>query len=81
MRYTEAFAELVGHDGSVEELSVKDFDPKGQYKGVLDAVREEVGGAEVKVFRVETGNARAEYWVVGVHAGKVMGVRASAVES
>ena len=71
----------MGHEGTVEELSTKDFDPKGQYKGVMDAVKEEAGGAEVKVFRVETGKARAEYWVVGLHEGKVMGVRASAVES
>ena len=77
----EALAKLVGHEGQVEAMTAKEWDPKGQYQGVLDAVEKEVGGGKVKVFRVETGSSRAEYWVVGVHDGKVMGVRGSAVES
>ena len=71
----------MGHSGKVEALSTKDFDPKGQYKKVLDAVKEEVSGSDVKVFRVETGKAKAEYFIVGVHEGKVLGVKAGAVES
>lgn len=42
-------------------------------------------GAEedVKVYRVETGGARVEYYVLGldVKGGRVVGLRARAVES
>lgn len=76
----DKFKKLVGHDSEAEELSTKDFDPKGQYKSVTSAVEKEVDG-KVHVFRIETGGARAEYWIVGVQKSKVVGVRAKAVES
>ena len=70
----------MGHDADVEELTTKEFDPKGQYKSVVSTVEKEVEG-KVHVFRIETGGARVEYWVVGVQKGKVVGARAKAVES
>ena len=71
---------MVGHTSSVEELSTKKFDPRGEYKSVISTVEKEVDG-EVKVFRIETDRARVEYYVVGVKGKKVLGVKASAVES
>lgn len=68
---------------SIEELSYSSFDPRGQYSGVREKVRDAAGGADVRVYRVETGGARAEYFVLGLEKGhgRVVGVRARAVES
>lgn len=71
---------LLGHGEEVEELSVKEWDPKGQYKKVVDAVKKEAEG-EVRVFKVEVEGARVEYYVVGVAGGKVVGLKALSVES
>lgn len=64
-------------------MSVREWDPKGHYKDVVDQVRQEAGENPVLVFRIEAGAARVEYWVVGVAADgkKVVGVRVKAVES
>jgi hypothetical protein len=71
-----------GKDVSVEELSLKEFDPKGKYQdAVVEKIKSEVDGGSVKVFRVETGKARVEYWVVGIKDERVLGLRAKAVES
>ncbi|MCJ1280776.1 hypothetical protein MMC26_000093 [Xylographa opegraphella] len=76
------FASLIGHKAEVSTLSTRDFDPKGEYKGVMEAV-EKAGDGKVRVFRVEVGSTRVWYYVVGWEkaAGKVVGVRAKAVES
>lgn len=68
---------------SVEELSYSSFDPRGQYTGVRDKVRDAAGAGDVKVYRVETEGARVEYFVLGLEKGqgRVVGVRAKAVES
>jgi len=61
---------------------VKEFDPKGQYKSVLDAVKK-AGSKDVGIFRVEHGSTRAEYYVVSVDnkEGRLVGLKALAVES
>lgn len=48
-----------------------------------DRVRDAGEGGEVRVYRVETGGARVEYFVLGLEkeGGRVVGVRARAVES
>lgn len=49
-----------------------------------DKVRDAAGGdGDVKVYRVETGGARVEYFILGLEKGKgrLVGVRAKAVES
>jgi hypothetical protein len=71
---------LLGHGEQVDELSVKEWDPKGQYKKVIDAVKKAADG-EVKVFKVELEGSRVEYYVVGVGCGKVVGLKALSVES
>ena len=75
---------LIGSKSSgsrVASLSPKEFDPKDQYKEVLEAVKKATG--EVKVFRVEGKGTRVEYWVLGVDKtkGRAVGFRAKAVES
>jgi hypothetical protein len=71
---------LLGHGEEVEEMGVKEWDPKGQYKKVVDAVKKAVDG-EVKVFKVGLEGSRLEYYVVGVGEGKVLGLKAMSVES
>ena len=60
-------------------MSVREWDPKGEYAEVVKAV--ESAGGKAKVFRTEEGS-RVEYWVVAVDGeGRVVGLRARAVES
>ncbi|KAL8727682.1 MAG: hypothetical protein Q9181_005622 [Wetmoreana brouardii] len=75
------FAELIGHD-SVSTMSTKEFDPRGQYKDVVQAV-EKTGDGKSRIFRVVHGKTRLEYYVVGLDKGKgrVVGLKAKAVES
>ena len=61
---------------------MKDFDPRGQYKDILEAV-EKVGDGRARIFKVEHGKTRVEYYVVGFEepGGKVVGMRAIAIET
>jgi hypothetical protein len=79
----KTFAKVVGQPSEkVEEMQSKQFDPRGQYGDVMGAVEEVVGKKGLKVFRVELGGARCEYWVVGMLEGKrVVGAKVGAVES
>lgn len=83
MWVTGAFAKLVGHEGEVEEIGVGEWNVKDVYEEVVKAVRSAGGEkSEVKVFRVEHGSTRCEYYVVVVDdEGNVVGFRARAVES
>ena len=69
----------------MEELSIGDFDPRGQYQAITDAVTGAGTGGrgEVRVFRVEVSRTRVEYYVVTVaeDGRKLIGVVAKAVES
>ena len=75
-------AELIGHDAEVTVVKTRDFDPRGQYKEVIEKV-EEVGDGKSQVFRVDHGRTRAEYYVISLDkdGGRVVGMKAQAVES
>ena len=79
---SDEFKDLVDHKSEVSTLSTQDFDPKGQYKEVLQVV-EKAGDGKARVFRVHHGSTRAEYYVVGLDekGKKVVGLKAKAVES
>ena len=79
---TDEFKDLLQHDSEVSTLTTQDFDPRGQYKDVLQAV-EKAGDGVARVFRVHHGSTRAEYYVVGLDkkGKKVVGLKAKAVES
>ncbi|KAL8904921.1 MAG: hypothetical protein Q9207_002951 [Kuettlingeria erythrocarpa] len=76
------FAELIGHDSTVSTLEAAEFDPRSQYKDVLQAVQR-AGDRQSRVYRVEQGKTRIEYYVVGLDKEnmRVVGLRAKAVES
>lgn len=73
------FEKCMDGRGKAEELSEKGFDPRGHYKQVIDAVKSV--GKGVKIFRVELGGTRVEYYILTVSDGKLLGVVAKAVES
>ena len=72
--------DLVGKDA--EELSEKDFDPRGQYKAVIKAVKD-AGSEDVGFFKVKLDRTRSEYLVVSVDSkhGRLVGLKALAIES
>ncbi len=63
-------------------MQAKTFDPRGQYKDVLEAV-EQVGDGKARIFKVEHGRTRVEYYVVGLdgEGKKIVGMKATAIES
>ncbi|KAI9738436.1 MAG: hypothetical protein M1818_005333 [Claussenomyces sp. TS43310] len=81
----ETFAKLIEHPeasaADVAILDVADWDPRGQYKDVVDATRRACKGGDVRVYKVARGRVEVEYWVVGVEGGRLVGVKALAVES
>ena len=63
-------------------MQVKEFDPRGQYKEVLEAV-EKVGDGKARIFKVEHGRTRVEYYIVGFDEleKRVVGLKAIAIET
>ena len=78
----DEFAELIEHDSEVSTLTAGEFDPRGEYKDVLAAV-EKSGDGRTRIYRVEQGRARVEYYIVSFdkEGGRVVGLKAKAVES
>jgi hypothetical protein len=80
-----AFAKLVSHpspkEAEVEIMDVAEWDTQGQYKGLVDAVREASKGSDVRVYKISKGGSRVEYWVVGVEGGNLVGAKVLAIES
>ncbi|KAI0832988.1 hypothetical protein F5Y06DRAFT_290339 [Hypoxylon sp. FL0890] len=85
----EEFASLIQHpDPSNAQIEIQDpaeWDPRGQYKSILDAVEKVGKGNDVRVYRVSKGGTKVEYWVVttvgkGANA-KLVGAKALAIES
>ncbi|MCJ1482415.1 hypothetical protein MMC06_002579 [Schaereria dolodes] len=76
------FKDLVGHDGEVSTMSTQEFDPKGDYKEVIEAVQTS-GDGKARIFRLHQGRAKAQYYIVGFdEKGKrIVGLKANAVES
>ncbi len=62
-------------------MDIAEWDRQGQYKDVVDATREASKGSDVRVYRIQGSGARVEYWVVGLDGGKLVGVKALAIES
>lgn len=68
--------------GSVDEMTTQDFDPRGQYKEVIDAVKA-AGDGTVKVYRLEVSSTRSVYFIVTLAQDntKLVGLKAESVES
>lgn len=59
---------------------MSEWNVKNAYGEVVDAVKK-AGDGKIQVFRAAHGSTRCEYYVVAVVKGKVVGVKAKAVES
>lgn len=85
MGIAETFARTVGHpspkDAEVDIMDVGEWDTQGQYKDVVAATREASKGSDVRVYRIIREGSRIEYFVVGLEGGKLVGVKALAIES
>lgn len=71
---------LIGKEAS--SISQKQFDPQGQYKKVIDAVKK-AGSGQLGFFQVELDGTRVEYFVVSPDKKekRLVGMKAVAVES
>lgn len=83
---TESFADLIGSpDGrEIEIWDISQWDERGEYKAIVDAIRDATSGGDVRVYRVPRGATRVEYWVVGVEdgeEGRLVGAKALSIES
>ncbi|KAM0276874.1 hypothetical protein ACHAQH_006292 [Verticillium albo-atrum] len=83
------FAELVDHpepkNADVEILDPFDWDSEGNYKDLIEAVREASKGNDVRVYKISRGGARFEYWILTADGdgkdGKLFGAKALSIES
>lgn len=93
---TDEFKKVLGVKGEnarhIEEVSQSQFDPRGEYKDVVERVKEagkEARGKRGKgsgedgarIFRVQVDGTRVEYYVISVGERSLVGVVAKAVES
>lgn len=58
-----------------------EWDARGRYAQVVEAVRQASKGNDVRVYRVARDSTRAEYWVVSRAGGSIVGMKALAIES
>jgi hypothetical protein len=93
--YPASFSKLISVNtdlsDTIETLSPSSFDPKNQYASALRAVRAaavenskgDESAVEVKVYRVEVGTSRVEYYITALdeEGGLLVGLRAKAIES
>ncbi|KAK3079645.1 hypothetical protein LTS18_004323 [Coniosporium uncinatum] len=75
-------ADLVNHRGAVSSMTREEFDPRGQYEKVIDAVKS-VGTGELGFYAVDLDKTRSEYYVVILDKGKerLVGLKAVVVQS
>ena len=82
---TDDFITAAGLPQSAAHISILDpidWDRSGQYKALLDAVREAGEGNDVRVYKVQQDATRVEYWLVTTTSkGQLVGFKAKAIES
>ena len=78
----DQFRDLIGHPSDVVTQSHSEFDPRGEYTKVVQAVKN-AGNGTVVVFKVKHGSTRVEYYVVSQDekGARLVGLKALAVES
>lgn len=62
-------------------MDIGEWDPQGEYKDVVEAVREAGKGSDVRVYKIARDSTRFEYWVITLADGKLVGVKVLAIES
>ncbi|RPA86255.1 hypothetical protein BJ508DRAFT_358365 [Ascobolus immersus RN42] len=78
----DKFAELIKVDADrVKQLTTEEWDPKGQYKEVVEGVKAAAKDGQAGVYEVDGEGSRKGYFVLGIGEGGLVGVRAGSVES
>lgn len=85
----EEFASLINHPdpsgANIQIVDPSDWDTRGQYNGIVDAVTKAGKGNDVKVYKVPRESVKVEYWVVTTEGqgkdAKLVGAKALSVES
>lgn len=81
----DEFTDLTGIEkyNNVETMKPAEWDPKGIYNDVVNAVKTACNGGAVMVYVVHLSVSRITYFVIGLNelARKAVGVRVLAVES
>ena len=83
---------MLQHQQSIEQISQGDFDPRGQYTEVIDAVKQVSSGGgsssggdckEVGFYKAVLDHSRIQYLVLGLDAEncRLVGLVALAIES
>lgn len=71
-----------GEQGDIEELSFQEFDPRDEYAEIIDRVKKAGSGKkDPRIFRLELGSTRVEYYIITLGESKLVGVYTKAVES
>ncbi|KAI5301624.1 hypothetical protein KEM56_001523 [Ascosphaera pollenicola] len=68
---------------SIQESEPQYWDPRNQYTKVINAVKDAAGSDEVRIYKLNIGEPRAEYWVLALDKkeGRLVGMKALAIES
>ncbi|CAK7272049.1 hypothetical protein SEPCBS119000_004918 [Sporothrix epigloea] len=80
----DEFIRITGSKHSADNITILDpvdWDKQGSYKDLIDELREEAKGNDVRVYRVQIDSTRIEYWLVSTIDGNLLGYKAKAVES
>lgn len=80
----DEFIKATGSKHAPEKITILDpvdWDSQGQYKPLIDELRVESKGNDVRVYRVQVDATRVEYWLVSTLNGNLLGYMAKAVES
>ncbi|CAK7217101.1 hypothetical protein SBRCBS47491_003048 [Sporothrix bragantina] len=78
------FISITDSEHSADNITILDpvdWDKQGEYKPLIDELREQSKGNDVRVYRVQVDSTRVEYWVVSTHDGNLLGFKAKAIES
>lgn len=82
---TVEFAKLIEHGNpeaaDISIMDPSDWDVQGQYSKIVKAVAEATKGNDVRVYKVVRDHTRVDYWVVSREEGRIVGVKALAIES
>ena len=79
----DEFRDLLSHKAEVSVINANEWDPRGDYAYIIEAVRAAAGTDEVKVYRIQHDHTRVEYYVVGLdsESSRIVGMKAKAIES
>ncbi|KAI9681378.1 MAG: hypothetical protein M1817_002661 [Caeruleum heppii] len=79
----EQFRDLVRHTGLVSSLTVDQWDPKSEYKDIVQAIEEASAAEHVRIYRIEHSKTKLEYFIVALDqkSSKIVGLRTRAVET